>query len=322
MKPVLSIIMAAHNNQKTIKRCIDSFYALHTNLLVEILCIDDHSTDQTLSIVREYPQIKLFFSTKRGLSASRNEGIKKASGKYLWFIDCDDELLVNSVNEHFLQELSKGKKDLYLLGVKKIYKRGSQLVVNSSTTTYDLKKDNTVKNIFEENIFNCSWNKIYRRQLILEHHLQFADVSSVEDAIFNCDYLPYAQTICTVSRVFYCFYVYSQTSTKRSWRPDALDASLKMMKKLKQLEQQSLLVSRNLIAINGINTVINNAFNMLIKSPSLNFKNFHQEWRSKEMKSLRSDCHLLFNNYQYLMKYFITQSSLLCYWYIHHALRN
>lgn len=96
-KIVLSIIIPVYNIEKYIKDCIVSIECQNCANRVEILCINDGSTDSSrdviLSCMEKYSNIKLFDQNNAGVSVARNNGMKHAVGKYIWFVDGDDYLV-------------------------------------------------------------------------------------------------------------------------------------------------------------------------------------------------------------------------------------
>jgi len=91
MKKDISIIIPTYNNAKYLKRCIDSI--LKNKLNLEIIIVDDASTDNTEQMVKPLLKENIKYyknSINKGVSYSRNYGIKKAQGKYIGFVDADD----------------------------------------------------------------------------------------------------------------------------------------------------------------------------------------------------------------------------------------
>ena len=86
----LSIIIPAYNAEKYIETCLNSISSDNQNL--EVLVINDGSTDNTSEIVKKYSNVSLYNNNNNGVSYSRNYGIKKATGDYIMFVDSDDYL--------------------------------------------------------------------------------------------------------------------------------------------------------------------------------------------------------------------------------------
>ena len=108
----VSVIIPVYNGSKFVKAAIDSVLG-QTYKNIEIIVIDDGSTDDSRKMVESYRQagqVKYIYQANRGLSGARNAGIRAASGKYLKFLDCDDFLYPKQIElqvEHL-----RGKTDL------------------------------------------------------------------------------------------------------------------------------------------------------------------------------------------------------------------
>src|SRR6266852_2057654 len=90
MDSLVSVVIPAHNSQRYIVATFDSIIAQKHRPL-EILVVDDGSTDSTRQIVREYgPEVRLIEQAQRGHPAARNSGIRAAKGEFLAFLDHDD----------------------------------------------------------------------------------------------------------------------------------------------------------------------------------------------------------------------------------------
>ncbi|MHC5519918.1 glycosyltransferase [Limosilactobacillus vaginalis] len=176
-----------------------------------------------LDIVKQYKKIKICNSPKYGLGPSRNCGIQNANAKYIWFIDADDELCDESIDNKFLTLLEKSDSDLFLLGVEKISQNKDVYLLNKNAGSYKFNENSEeIQNLFLDNIFNNSWNKLYRKKVIdQDKKCCFDEVSSVEDILFNCKFLTIANEVTVINKVFYKYYIYSKTSTKWRWQEDS-----------------------------------------------------------------------------------------------------
>jgi glycosyltransferase involved in cell wall biosynthesis len=120
----LSIIIPAYNVEKFIKLSLNSIYNQKTSYLFEVIVIDDGSTDETLSVVKEFQEkfsnFKVYRTINLGAGAARNLGMKVAVGKYIYFFDSDDLLESNFIekaitileNEHLDVLMFSGKSFL------------------------------------------------------------------------------------------------------------------------------------------------------------------------------------------------------------------
>ncbi len=94
--PLISVMMPTYNNGKYIKQAIDSIYAQNYNN-IEIIVIDDGSTDNTKEILQQYKNIKYFYMEHKGISFARNKALECAKGEYIAFCDSDDYWLPNKL---------------------------------------------------------------------------------------------------------------------------------------------------------------------------------------------------------------------------------
>ncbi|MES2646167.1 MAG: glycosyltransferase family 2 protein [Bacteroidota bacterium] len=94
---LVSVVITCYNHGNYLANAIESVSA-SPSVLVEIVVVDDGSTDHTKLVCGAYPGVKYIYQHNQGLSAARNTGIVKSSGKYLVFLDADDWLLRNAID--------------------------------------------------------------------------------------------------------------------------------------------------------------------------------------------------------------------------------
>ncbi len=111
MKEIVSVIIPAYNCEKTIEMTVNSIKSsIYNN--IEIIVINDGSTDNTKKVLEKIEGIKVFNNENRGVSYSRNYGIEKAIGNYIMFVDADD-----TIDCDFIDKLvAKQSKKNTLLG--------------------------------------------------------------------------------------------------------------------------------------------------------------------------------------------------------------
>lgn len=209
----ISIIIPCYNVEKYIKQCLDSVInQTYTNL--EIICVNDGSTDDTLAILKEYEKkdsrIILINQINRGLSDTRNVGMSIASGKYLVFIDGDDYVELNTC-ELAIDAISQNECDLVIWNYVKEFPGVSHNKMIFSENKINFNKDEC-KNILRRRIFGLSgdelahpenadtlvtaWGKMYKKDLILDNKIEFVDTKIIgtEDALFNAMVFKYIES--------------------------------------------------------------------------------------------------------------------------------
>ena len=94
----VSVIVPIYNTEKYVVECLESIVN-QTLKEIEIICIDDGSTDNSIEIVKCYSNIKIIHQKHSGLSIARNTGMQNANGEYIYFCDSDDVLEANALEE-------------------------------------------------------------------------------------------------------------------------------------------------------------------------------------------------------------------------------
>lgn len=166
MEDLISVIINVYNGERFIKKCLDSIIN-QTYKNIEILIINDGSTDNTLSICKSYKdeRIRIINQENMGLSIARNVGIENARGEYLYFIDCDD-FVENDVIE-YLYNLCK-KNNTLMATCQPI------TVYDYSTTAHNMKEVVAVISDIEmlkkvllssEDRAVTIWNKLIKKEL-------------------------------------------------------------------------------------------------------------------------------------------------------------
>lgn len=182
MQDKISIIIPVYNGELYLSQCIDSILKqTYTNF--EIIIINDGSTDSTNNIIHKYqktdPRIINFYEINQGVSAARNCGIELASGKYITFIDADDE-----IEKTYLERAIYGfdclKKDFvevgYLNDVKDKQLEYQTIDKNKSILRF-LQGDGYV------------WGKFFLTENIKKNNIKFLpDIKVCEDLVFVIQY--------------------------------------------------------------------------------------------------------------------------------------
>ena len=108
----ISIIVPIYNAEKYLKTCVDSLIN-QTKKELEFILVNDGSTDASEKIIKSYSdkRIKYYKNKKQGIGKTRNFGNNKAKGKYIMFLDSDDYIKENLIEE-LVKKLEKDKSDL------------------------------------------------------------------------------------------------------------------------------------------------------------------------------------------------------------------
>lgn len=212
--PAVSVIVPMYNSQRYIKSCVMS--VLNQTLKnIELICVDDCSTDDTIKIVLEIAKtdsrvrvVKLA-QNSGGASEPRNTGMRLSRGKYIAFLDSDDMYTPTAMEE--LAVLAE-QWQADVVHTEQVYFPENNIIdVDEKTkfTTFSkelggfcsapmLETDNLAERIqmfFNGRFFGWVHNKLYRRDYLMEKDLKFADLKTSEDIIF------YFLVVCTAPRI-------------------------------------------------------------------------------------------------------------------------
>lgn len=218
-KTKISVIVPVYNGEEFLSQCLDSILA-QTLQDIEILCVNDGSTDNSLKILKDYAKkdkrIQIINQKNQGQSVSRNKAIKIAKGEYLSFIDADDY-----INEQFLEELYnsaiKENADIALGNIVRIENGRKPWLCYKKKQVAD-KTDDIFKLLnLPKTCYVC--NRIYRRDFIINNSLFFPEGVIYEDVIWSPQVAYKAQKAVSVPKATY-FYRFNINSTTAFGKKD------------------------------------------------------------------------------------------------------
>ena len=182
MEPVLSLIVPVYNLQEDLESCLLSILPQMTPQ-VELLLVDDGSTDQSLAICRRYesayPNLRVFSQHNQGVSVARNVGLRRARGKYVWFVDGDD-LLPTGTLQMILKEIHDNPEVEILCGNCIKFWEGEPLPPVTPFSTENLQafhrthgRESLLHLLKSGSFLPAAWAAIVKRELLEQHHIQF-----------------------------------------------------------------------------------------------------------------------------------------------------
>lgn len=239
-EPILSIIVPIYNVEQYLAECLDSLIS-QTEKNIEILCIDDGSTDKSKSIVETYislyDNIKLICQPNRGPSAARNTGIYNAKGTYIAFIDPDDTVSEN-MYQKMLTIANTHQLDLVMCGFKTIPDNNivyPNFPANCVCSTLNFIKYNT--KIHESNDLCFSWRFIFKRNWVIKEQIFFNEnVRCGEDTTYNLKALLSTTKVYLIKEALYYYRVNNTNSIMRSkYNPYMEDSLILQVKDKKEL---------------------------------------------------------------------------------------
>ena len=237
----ISVIIPVYNVEKYLGECLDSI-TNQTFEDIEIICINNGSTDNSLNVLREYEKIdsriKVISHETRGLSRARNTGVKMSQGKYIYFIDSDDYLELHGLEK--IHSIAEDKNlDLLMFKLVNFDKRTGYEDYHYSDMPFLLDLDKDVFNYmdFKENILNVdvsTCTKFFKRELI--ENKRFAEEYIFEDNLFNIDYLFDAERIYFLNECLYHRRIRKNSITTRASKDyiDIIEIFSRIYKKFKE----------------------------------------------------------------------------------------
>lgn len=224
MSPLFSVIVPIFKVEKYIEKCVDSILSQNFRDF-ELLLIDDGSPDRCGAICDAYaakdPRVRVVHKPNGGLVSARNTGIREAVGEYICYVDGDDwvaEILLETV---YQKAIAPHRPDMVAYSaVKQFEDHAEQIPGTVPEGLYP--KDKLRAEVYPYMMYDCrqpfctglifpvAWNKIYRRELLLEHYCTEERIRMGEDNAFTFECLYAADT------VFFCddiLYFYNQLNS-------------------------------------------------------------------------------------------------------------
>lgn len=213
----VSVIVPAYNVSKYVAKCLDSLVN-QTLKDIEIIVINDCSKDNTKEILtkyqKKYNNIKVIHNkTNKGIGYNRNIGIKKATGKYISFIDSDDYVDI-TMYEKMYKKAEKEKLDLVICKFHKMLEKNDGSL-EEIVPDFKIEKFNntTLKDspnlLLDINL--APWNKLYKKDLVRDNW--FPEKLKYEDAIFVVKAMARAKKIGMVDEKLNYYLVHSKSET-------------------------------------------------------------------------------------------------------------
>lgn len=191
--PLISVVIPLYNVDRYLSRCLDSVVA-QTYKNLEILLIDDGSTDRGPSICDEYatkdPRIVVVHKENGGLSDARNKGIDEMTGTYVTFIDSDDYVDEDYV-ETLYNMIAEDNTKLSICSHRVLYDTGK--IIEKATGERSVLDSKTVleRILYDEGIDLSSWAKLYSSELFMDVRFPvgrvFEDSATTYKLVDLCD---------------------------------------------------------------------------------------------------------------------------------------
>lgn len=227
---MVSIIVPVYNCEDRIRKCVESIIR-QSYKNIEVLLVDDGSTDESGQICDEYAaadkRVCVFHQKNAGASAARNKGITLAKGEYIQFVDSDD-YIAEDMTERLVESIEQNGTFCSICGYVYIQgKRVREVKLQEQRSLALGEMERECPGIFGKNILNPPWNKLYIREEIVSHFDE--NLSLGEDLLFNLAYLEKAKEISFVEGSPY-YYIEKEASLTKKYRADSIQIAERLYK--------------------------------------------------------------------------------------------
>ncbi len=213
--PLISVIIPVYNREKHLKKCLD-IITNQTYKNLEVIVVNDGSSDSSMDIARKFSVKIIEHQKNRGLAAARNTGIDNAKGKYIHFMDDDDEINANFY-ENLLKASEETNADMTASGVIHQKAKGKTQIFKTQREYISLKDKLTATYVGKSGYV---WRYLFRLDFLKKNNLRFEEGKVIEDLPFSFQAVFYTNKLVTVPNAEY-LYVYMPDSIMNTKNEEA-----------------------------------------------------------------------------------------------------
>lgn len=246
---MVSIIIPLYNAEQHLGYCLNSVIS-QTYQQIEVILVNDGSTDNSLSICQNYAELDKRVSVitieNGGVSHARNVGLEAAKGEYVQFVDSDDVIAL-TMTEKLVNRIETYDADIVICGMKIVgidadFLRGTVTDVFSSRKIGKecvMRRKEFYKEfprlLFDTVLLEGPCNKIYKNQLLKQYNIRFPiDISLGEDFLFNLNYFERGTKFVFLSEELYYYIQLNVNSLTRVYRDDLLNNKIRLLEAYKE----------------------------------------------------------------------------------------
>ena len=283
-EPLISIIIPVYKVEKYLKRCVDSVIK-QTYKNLEIILIDDGSPDNCPKICDDYSKkdkrIEVIHKKNGGVSAARNKGLKLSNGDYIVFVDSDDWLEYNFVEE-MLTNLRKNKVDYIVCGYNRVYDDKKEIINGNMNKELIPSSNYLIKLLNVQNGYGFVHMKMINKKAL--QNVIFNEKLIVgEDALFNIEVCKNIENVLIYNRPLYNYF-FNSNSVVRKYDDNYCNNYLESMKLMKNYIMNNYKDKE----------IINNLYNYIAYHILLICVNycFHPDNHKKGKQLLKETCNM------------------------------
>ena len=258
----VSIIIPVYNSEKYLKKCLDSLVN-QTLDDIEIIPIDDKSTDKSRNIIKRYSKkyknkiAPIYLEKNIGQGFARNIAIDKSTGEYILFVDSDDYIALQTC-EVLYKKAKEKDFDIICFDINQIING----VVKEKKLKYNSSIEGNIDSSKRKEIFKSSGyftTRMYKRIMLIDNDIKFPVGIHYEDSMFNTLTLLYANSIAKVDESLY-FYLIRENSSSNSYNQERLYDRIEVAElMLKEVKKRNIYDSyKEIIDYKYINMMVGN----------------------------------------------------------------
>lgn len=224
--PKVSIIIPIYNTEKYLYKCLESVTD-QTLSDIEIICVNDGSTDGSLQIMQEFAskdsRIKIVQKENGGLVSARKAGVEAATGEYIGYVDSDD-YIEPDMYERMYQTAREQQVDMVTCGY---FLEGNYTTTHFDTVDSGLYADDKMEYLREHSIYRMEkketglrgalWCKLYRREILKKVQLEVPEsISIAEDKVCLLHYLLHCKSVYVMKEAFYHWCIHGESMSHKA----------------------------------------------------------------------------------------------------------
>lgn len=210
---LVSVVIPTYNVEKYLDKSLKSIVSQTYNNL-EIIIVIDGATDNSYEIAKMWAKrdkrIKIIYQENLGSGPARNNGIKNSKGEFIMFVDPDDWIDENMVEE-LLIEQSKENVELVLSNFRIVNPNSKIIIIEKNIEECTLLTKEEVRNnymkLFGAQILDAPTRKLYKRSIIEENNILFPDLRRSQDIVFNYRYYDKISSLKVVNKAYYNYMI-------------------------------------------------------------------------------------------------------------------